>query len=50
MDRISVGGMAEIFRAKAKGAVGFEKILAIKRILPQMADDQEFVDMFIDEA
>ena len=50
MDRISIGGMAEIFRAKAKGASGFEKIVAIKRILPQMADDQEFVDMFIDEA
>ena len=42
--------MAEIFRAKAKGAVGFEKLVAVKRILPQMADDQEFVDMFIDEA
>ncbi len=42
--------MAEIFRAKARGAADFEKIVAIKRILPQMADDQEFVDMFIDEA
>jgi len=50
LDRISIGGMAEIFRAKARGAADFEKIVAIKRILPQMADDQEFVDMFIDEA
>ena len=50
LDRISVGGMAEIFRAKSIGAVGFEKMVAVKRILPQMADDQEFVDMFIDEA
>ena len=50
LDRIAMGGMAEIFRAKAKGAEGFEKLVAVKRILPQMVDDQEFVDMFIDEA
>ncbi len=50
IERISVGGMAEIFRAKATGEVGFEKEVAIKRILPHMATDREFVDMFIDEA
>jgi serine/threonine protein kinase len=50
LERISVGGMAEIFRAKAQGDAGFEKVVALKRILPHMADDQEFVDMFIDEA
>ena len=37
LDRINVGGMAEVFKAKAFGVEGFEKILAIKRILPSMA-------------
>ena len=50
LERISIGGMAEIFRAKATGEVGFEKEVAVKRILPHMASDREFVDMFIDEA
>jgi serine/threonine protein kinase len=50
LDRISIGGMAEVFRAKAVGEVGFEKMVAVKRILPHMVDDAEFVDMFIDEA
>src|SRR5262245_2895392 len=49
-ERISVGGMAEVFKAKSFGVEGFEKILAIKRILPSMADDADFVQMFIDEA
>jgi hypothetical protein len=42
--------MAEVFKAKSFGVEGFEKILAIKRILPSMAEDQEFIEMFIDEA
>jgi len=42
--------MAEVFRAKAVGDAGFEKVVALKCILPHMADDREFVDMFIDEA
>src|SRR5215831_3940973 len=50
LERISVGGMAEVFKAKSFGVEGFEKILAIKRILPSMAEDQEFIEMFIDEA
>ncbi len=50
LDRISVGGMAEVFRAKTFGVQGFSKIIAIKRILPTMAEDSEFVTMFIDEA
>ncbi len=45
-----MGGMAEVFKAKSFGVEGFEKILAIKRILPSMAEDAEFVEMFIDEA
>ena len=50
LERINVGGMAEVFKAKAFGVEGFERILAIKRILPNMAEDDEFINMFIDEA
>jgi tRNA A-37 threonylcarbamoyl transferase component Bud32 len=50
VDRIAVGGMAEVFRAKAFGAHGFEKTLAIKRILPDFASDPEFEQRFIQEA
>ena len=50
LDRISVGGMAEVFKAKSYGVEGFEKVIAIKRILPSMGEDREFIKMFIDEA
>jgi serine/threonine protein kinase len=50
LERINVGGMAEVFKAKAFGVEGFERIIAVKRILPNMADDEEFINMFIDEA
>ncbi len=50
LERIAIGGMAEVFRAKASGAHGFEKTLAIKRILPELARDPEFEQRFINEA
>ena len=50
LEKMAVGGMAEIFKAKSHGAHGFEKTLVVKRILPQLAEDPGFVDMFIDEA
>jgi serine/threonine protein kinase len=50
LEKIAVGGMAEVFKAKRTGVEGFEKILAVKRILPHLSDNKEFVDMFIDEA
>ncbi len=50
LDRVAVGGMAEVFRAKSFGHSGFEKIVVIKRILERFAEDPEFVEMFIDEA
>jgi serine/threonine protein kinase len=50
LERLNVGGMAEVFTAKAFGVEGFERILAIKKILPTMAEDDEFITMFIDEA
>ncbi len=50
LERISVGGMAEVYKARYSGEQGFQKILAIKKILPTLTDDAEFVKMFIDEA
>lgn len=50
LDRIAVGGMAEVFVAKAFGVEGFQRLLAIKRILPSMSEDREFIHMFVDEA
>jgi serine/threonine protein kinase len=48
--RIAIGGMAEIYLARALGLEGFEKLVVLKRILPQYADNDEFVQMFLDEA
>ncbi len=49
--KIATGGMAELFRARRKvGLEGFEKILAIKRILPHLSSNEDFVAMFADEA
>ncbi|HVE83229.1 MAG TPA: protein kinase [Myxococcales bacterium] len=50
LDRINIGGMAEVWRGKMFGAGGFERLVAIKRILPNIAEDEEFITMFIDEA
>jgi serine/threonine-protein kinase len=50
LDRIGVGGMAEIFRGKAVAAGGFEKPVAIKRILPHLSSDTRFVELLIAEA
>jgi hypothetical protein len=50
LERINVGGMAEVFKAKTFGVEGFERLLAVKRILPNIAEDEEFIAMFIDEA
>jgi eukaryotic-like serine/threonine-protein kinase len=48
--RLAAGGMAEVFVARREGPHGFTKRVALKRILPQYAEDQDFVAMFIDEA
>jgi serine/threonine protein kinase len=50
LERVNIGGMAEVFKAKAFGVEGFERLVAVKRILPSIAEDQEFITMFIDEA
>jgi serine/threonine protein kinase len=50
LEKIATGGMAEVWRARAYGMAGFEKILVIKKVLPNLAKDEEFVRLFIDEA
>ncbi|WP_257304862.1 protein kinase domain-containing protein [Geothrix campi] len=50
LEKIAIGGMAELFKAQQRGVQGFQKIVAIKRILPHFSDNEDFVTMFIDEA
>src|SRR5262245_37898792 len=50
LSRIATGGMAEVFKAKRSGVAGFEKVVAVKRILPHLSFNKEFVEMFVDEA
>lgn len=50
LERIATGGMAEVYRAKASGAGGFEKQLALKRIIPSYSQNEEFRRMFEYEA
>jgi serine/threonine-protein kinase len=49
-ERLAIGGMAEVFRARRVGAAGFSRTVCIKRILPTFCQDKPFVEMFIDEA
>ncbi|HEX7705867.1 MAG TPA: TonB family protein, partial [Thermoanaerobaculia bacterium] len=50
VDKIAAGGMAEVWKARMRGVEGFQKIVAIKKILPHLSDNQDFIEMFIDEA
>src|SRR3954467_3026887 len=50
LQKLATGGMAEIYVARRDGPHGFSKRIALKRILPQLSADPEFVAMFIDEA
>jgi serine/threonine-protein kinase len=50
LQRIATGGMAEVYLARRAGPHGFQKVVAVKRILPQLAQDTDFVAMFVDEA
>ncbi|MEM9692110.1 MAG: protein kinase [Myxococcota bacterium] len=50
IEKIARGGMAEVFKAKSFGVEGFEKVLVIKRIVPELAEQPTFVDMFVQEA
>lgn len=50
IEPIATGGMAEVFKALWRGDSGFERTVAIKRILPHLTEDEDFIKMFIDEA
>ncbi|MDR0965299.1 MAG: serine/threonine protein kinase [Myxococcales bacterium] len=50
VNRIAVGGMAEIFLARQAGLEGFEKTIVIKRIRPHLSKQPSFVKMFLNEA
>ncbi len=50
IEKIATGGMAEVWKARKRGEEGFQKIVAIKKILPHLSDNQDFIEMFIDEA
>lgn len=50
LDKIAQGGMAEIYKVKTVGLAGFEKVQALKRILPSAAQHGRFIRSFIDEA
>ncbi len=50
VDRIAVGGMAEVFLAVSPGVEGFEKTVALKRIRPHLTAEDSFIRMFLSEA
>jgi len=50
LERLAVGGMAEVYLAKSFMGAGGDRLVALKRILPSIAEDDEFIAMFIDEA
>ena len=50
VEEIGVGGMASVHLARMDGPGGFQKWVAIKRIHPNLVEDDQFVDMFLDEA
>jgi len=49
-ERLGVGGMASVHRAKKHGIAGFQRVVALKRLLSHLADDQSFVESFVREA
>jgi len=49
IERIAVGGMAEIYLAREAGSTGIDDYLVVKRILPHFAADRQLVEMFLDE-
>ncbi|NUO48152.1 MAG: protein kinase [Polyangiaceae bacterium] len=50
VEEIGIGGMATVHLARMDGPGGFQKWVAIKRIHPNLVEDDQFVDMFLDEA
>jgi len=50
LEKLAMGGMAEVFLAKSSGVQGIGKFLAMKRILPQYSSNEDFISMFTEEA
>ena len=50
VSRIGKGGMAQVFHARLQGIGGFERDVAVKVLLPELASESDFVDMLLDEA
>jgi eukaryotic-like serine/threonine-protein kinase len=48
--RLAVGGMGEIFLARERGVAGLERLVVVKRMLPEMLERADSVALFIDEA
>ncbi|MBN1203303.1 MAG: serine/threonine protein kinase [Myxococcaceae bacterium] len=48
--KLAAGGMGQVYLARQKGPVGFQKLLVVKRLLPHLSEDDEFITMFLDEA
>jgi serine/threonine protein kinase len=49
-ERLGMGGMASVHRAKKRGPAGFERTVALKRMLSHLTEDRNFVDSFVREA
>ena len=50
IDRIASGGMAEIYKARMEGLGGFQRLFALKRILPEYSENKDFIEMLVEEA
>jgi eukaryotic-like serine/threonine-protein kinase len=50
MKKLAAGGMGQVYLARQKGPVGFQKLLVLKRLLPHLSEDDDFIQMFLDEA
>src|SRR5262245_46076976 len=50
LSKLATGGMAEIYLARADAVMGVERTVVIKKLLPKLAEQSDFVEMFLDEA
>jgi eukaryotic-like serine/threonine-protein kinase len=50
LEKLATGGMTQLYVGQVTGIKGFEKLIAIKIILPHLANEKELVSAFIDEA
>ncbi len=50
LEKLDAGGMAEVWKGRSNSLKGFEKLVAIKRILPSLSENKRFMEMFLDEA